>query len=110
LKAPYGTGKIENAQKKISSFCQCAWIRILIFSSLAFKKPAKINLFFVVVAYYLGTFTSVFKDSKSLRSPTPQRFKIRFFFILLLVDGKVRIREALKLPDPTVPDPEHWKN
>jgi len=102
LKAPYGTGKIENAQKKISSFCQCAWIRILIFSSLAFKKPAKINLFFVV-AYYLGTFTSVFKDSKSLRSPTPQRFKIRFFFILLLVDGKVRIREALKLPDL-----EHW--
>ncbi len=68
-----------------------------------------------------GTFTPFFKD-KSNKEVTKQK-KSRFFFILLFVNGKIRIRirtnklrirnrihEAQKHTDPTDPhpDPDHW--
>jgi hypothetical protein len=31
-----------------------------------------------------------------------------FFFLVLLADRRIRIREAQKHVDPVDPDPEHW--
>jgi hypothetical protein len=48
------------------------WLRILLFWSVTYQMPAKNkfvkNLFCLLLSVGTGTFTSVFKDKKSLRS------------------------------------------
>ncbi len=83
-------------------------IRILLFSSVAHDMPTK-NIFFFqsVFAYYFLRLhvhcTPVFKDRKSKRSH--KIVDIKIFLPFLLVDGRIRIREAQKRLDP---DPQHW--
>jgi hypothetical protein len=57
--------------------------------------PSK-SIFTIFLPYYgtvliVGTFTPVFKDNKSLKVEKSQ-LKSRFFSIILLVDGRIRIR------------------
>ncbi len=65
-------------------------------SLVASKMPTKDKCFF---AYYLllGIFTSVFKDSKSLRSH--KTVEIKVFLIYLLVDGRIRISNVQIVTD-----------
>jgi hypothetical protein len=91
------------------------WIRILLFSSVTFKMATEI-IFFCLLLFEV-TFTSFFIDKKSLRSH--KTVESRFFFLVLLDDGKlrsrirtshlwIRIREVQKHTDPAPDlDPHH---
>ncbi len=68
------------------------WIRILLFFTGAFKVPPKIIFFFskfFCLILTVGTFTSIYKDSKLLRSKKPKKW--RFFVIYLFFDGRIWI-------------------
>jgi hypothetical protein len=70
------------------------WLRILLFSSVAFEMPSKNNFFlriFLLIPYYiLGTFTSVFIDKLFISHK--KQMKSRFFSIFWLLNGRNRIR------------------
>ncbi len=82
-------------------------IRILLFSSVAFKMPTKKLVFFL--GFLLMTFwrnctcTSVFKDIKSWRSHKTVGIKV--FLTFLLDDGRIRIRTNNDVSGPRKPIP-----
>ncbi len=57
---------------------------------MAFKKPTKNEFFCLLLT--VGTCTSVFKNSKPLRSH--KRVYINFFSIILIVNERIRIRTS----------------
>jgi len=77
-----------------------------------FHETKKRTFFWVfLLIATVSSFTSVFKDIKSLQSH--KRVEIRFFFVCWWKDlepyKKLLIREAQKLMDSTDPAPEHCK-
>ena len=75
------------------------WIRdisvrnqILLFSSVAGKMPTVSKFFptFFLLLLFEGTFTSVCDDKMSQRTKKKKQ-KSRFFLLVLLVDGRIRI-------------------
>ncbi len=77
------------------------WIRtntgiwILSFSSTAFKIPTKNKLFYFL--FTAGTFASVFKDNKSLRSYKTVEIKVILNFLLFDEMIQIRILRKRKL-------------
>ncbi len=79
-------------------------IRILLFSSVTFMMPTKstgsFSPSFFACCLPKVSFTSVFNDIKLLLVNKSKLQKSRFFKKILLVDGRIRIREPQKLTDP----------
>ncbi len=99
-----------------------SWIRILLFSSLAFKMPTKNKLKKTFSAYlFLKVHLHHFSKKKSPKEVTKQESR---FFLLFLVavrririririhtsDYWIRIREAQKHVNPVDPDPDSDPN
>ncbi len=77
----FGTDPHPDPQIRTSDFR----IRILLFSSLAFKMPTK-NKFFAYYPLCEGTFTNQFVKIKSHKEVTKQQ-KSSFFLLCLIVEG-----------------------
>ncbi len=73
-------------------------IRILLFSSVAFKMPTKNQqrivffLSFLCLLFSSGTFTSSFRNNKLLRSHKVTKLEIYVFIDFLPVDERIRIQ------------------
>ncbi len=96
-------------------------IRILLFSSVTFKTSTKnfVSLTFLLfgLLFFLKVLLHHFPKIKSHKEVTKQQESM-FFFLFLLGDRRfrihisdlqirLRIRDAQKHMDPTVPDPQH---
>jgi hypothetical protein len=80
------------------------WIRTLDYGSGSYFFRQWLPRKFLRLFLFESTFTSVFKDKKSLKSHKTVEIDISKKF--LLVDWRIRILEAQKLSGPT--DQEHW--
>ncbi len=72
-------------------------LRILLFSSVAFKMPTKSKFFplvFFLLITYSSKFTSVFKDSKLLISHKTVEIQVYLIFLLVvgMIQSRIRIR------------------
>ncbi len=86
-----------------------------VLSSVAFKMPTKNKFFYNFFFYTFCRIISIsLKDKQVTRTKSHKTVEINVLSIWLLVDGRIWIREAHKLMDPTdwdqYPDPdlEHW--
>ncbi len=75
---------------RILRFDQRIRIRILLSSSVTFKRPTK-KSFFPMFLCFLQVYLHHSSQKKIHKDVTKQQ-KSRFFFIFLLVDGRIRIR------------------
>jgi hypothetical protein len=62
-------------------------MRILLLSSVTFTTPTKI--FFNAYSFFEDTFTSFSRKIKNQKGETKKQHKSRFFFIVLLVVGRI---------------------
>jgi hypothetical protein len=78
-----------------------SWIRILLFSLLTFKMPAKKYFFNTIFSarYFLKVHLHYFLKIKSQKES-----QNRFFLLFLHDNRRIRIREAKKHVDPVDPD------